>query len=87
MGIEIFIFSVCRSISLVGEKERKMLKEIVKQAKTPVKSRILPPGQWVGLCVPLIMCSSEQCHLVSGWGFVIMCSSIMCKQGGFRKTH
>ncbi len=34
-----------RSVSLVGEKERKVLKEIVKQAKHPVKSRILPPGK------------------------------------------
>ncbi|XP_020611155.1 probable ATP-dependent RNA helicase DDX27 isoform X2 [Orbicella faveolata] len=31
-----------RSVSLVGEKERKLLKEIVKLAKTPVKSRIVP---------------------------------------------
>ena len=34
-----------RSITLVGEKERKVLKEIIKQAKTPVKSRIIPPGE------------------------------------------
>ncbi|XP_075773845.1 putative ATP-dependent RNA helicase DDX27 isoform X2 [Pelodiscus sinensis] len=33
---------VGRSISLVGEEERKMLKEIVKTAKMPVKARILP---------------------------------------------
>uniref|UniRef100_A0A8D0LAD8 RNA helicase n=1 Tax=Sphenodon punctatus TaxID=8508 RepID=A0A8D0LAD8_SPHPU len=33
---------VGRSVSLVGEDERKMLKEIVKTAKTPVKARILP---------------------------------------------
>ncbi|XP_068674830.1 probable ATP-dependent RNA helicase DDX27 isoform X2 [Montipora capricornis] len=31
-----------RSVSLVGEKERKLLKEIVKLARTPVKSRIVP---------------------------------------------
>ncbi|NXR78908.1 DDX27 helicase, partial [Pycnonotus jocosus] len=31
-----------RSVSLVGEEERKMLKEIVKTAKTAVKARILP---------------------------------------------
>ncbi|XP_065676333.1 probable ATP-dependent RNA helicase DDX27 [Hydra vulgaris] len=30
-----------RSITLVGEKERKMLKEVVKNAKIPVKNRIL----------------------------------------------
>ena len=35
----------CRSVSLVGEKERKLLKEIVKLAKTPVKSRIVPTGE------------------------------------------
>ncbi|XP_077982571.1 putative ATP-dependent RNA helicase DDX27 [Glandiceps talaboti] len=32
-----------RSVSLVGEKERKMLKEIVKRARNPVKSRVVPP--------------------------------------------
>uniref|UniRef100_A0A8C8S0W7 Probable ATP-dependent RNA helicase DDX27 n=1 Tax=Pelusios castaneus TaxID=367368 RepID=A0A8C8S0W7_9SAUR len=31
-----------RSVSLVGEEERKMLKEIVKTAQMPVKARILP---------------------------------------------
>lgn len=31
-----------RSVSMVGEQERRLLKEIVKQAKTPVKQRILP---------------------------------------------
>ncbi|XP_054836203.1 probable ATP-dependent RNA helicase DDX27 [Eublepharis macularius] len=31
-----------RSVSLVGEEERKMLKEIVKAAKAPVKARVLP---------------------------------------------
>ncbi|XP_043088022.1 probable ATP-dependent RNA helicase DDX27 [Puntigrus tetrazona] len=33
---------VGRSVSLVGETERKMLKEIVKQAKTTVKARVVP---------------------------------------------
>ncbi|XP_028854676.1 putative ATP-dependent RNA helicase DDX27 isoform X2 [Denticeps clupeoides] len=33
---------VGRSVSLVGETERKMLKEIVKKAKTAVKARVLP---------------------------------------------
>jgi len=33
---------VGRSVSLVGEAERKMLKEIVKKAKTAVKARVLP---------------------------------------------
>lgn len=33
-----------RSVTLVGETERKLLKEIVKQAKTPVKSRLVPPN-------------------------------------------
>ncbi|XP_033126075.1 probable ATP-dependent RNA helicase DDX27 [Anneissia japonica] len=31
-----------RSVTLVGEKERKLLKEIVKRAKQPVKSRVVP---------------------------------------------
>lgn len=35
---------VGRSVSLVGETERKMLKEIVKKAKTPVKARVIPQG-------------------------------------------
>ena len=36
-----------RSVTLVGEKERKVLKEVVKQAKLPVKSRIVPTGMCV----------------------------------------
>ena len=31
-----------RSVTLVGESERKLLKEIVKSAKDPIKSRIIP---------------------------------------------
>ncbi|KAK2889652.1 hypothetical protein Q8A67_015027 [Cirrhinus molitorella] len=33
---------VGKSVSLVGENERKMLKEIVKKAKTAVKARVVP---------------------------------------------
>ncbi|KAG7326584.1 hypothetical protein KOW79_009985 [Hemibagrus wyckioides] len=33
---------VGRSVSLVGESERKMLKEIVRKAKAPVKARVIP---------------------------------------------
>ncbi|XP_062500665.1 probable ATP-dependent RNA helicase DDX27 [Corticium candelabrum] len=32
-----------RSITLVGEQDRQMLKEVVKHARTPVKSRVIPP--------------------------------------------
>lgn len=32
-----------RSVTLVGEKERKLLKDIVKKAKTPLKTRVVPP--------------------------------------------
>ncbi|XP_047438896.1 probable ATP-dependent RNA helicase DDX27 isoform X2 [Mugil cephalus] len=32
-----------RSVSLVGESERKMLKEVVKTAKDSVKARVIPP--------------------------------------------
>ncbi|KAK3799134.1 hypothetical protein RRG08_051409 [Elysia crispata] len=32
-----------RSVTLVGEKERKVLKEVVKLAKAPLKTRIIPP--------------------------------------------
>lgn len=35
---------VNRSVTLVGEKERKVLKEIVKQARYPVKSRVISQG-------------------------------------------
>ncbi|GLV36488.1 Rs1 [Carabus blaptoides fortunei] len=31
------------SVSLAGEQERKMVKEIVKRAKNPVKCRVIPP--------------------------------------------
>ena len=33
-----------RSVTLVGEKERKLLKEVVKKARTPLKTRIVPQG-------------------------------------------
>lgn len=33
-----------RSITLVGEQDRKMLKEVVKRARAPVKSRIVSAG-------------------------------------------
>ena len=31
------------SVSLAGEQERSLVKEIIKQAKNPVKNRIMPP--------------------------------------------
>ncbi|KAL3286971.1 hypothetical protein HHI36_001457 [Cryptolaemus montrouzieri] len=31
------------SVSLAGEQERKMVKEVIKKAKNPVKSRVIPP--------------------------------------------
>ncbi|XP_030764559.1 probable ATP-dependent RNA helicase DDX27 [Sitophilus oryzae] len=31
------------SVSLAGEQERKIVKEIIKKAKNPVKSRVIPP--------------------------------------------
>ncbi|KAK1901936.1 putative ATP-dependent RNA helicase DDX27 [Dissostichus eleginoides] len=34
-----------RSVSLVGESERRILKEVVKSAKNSVKARVLPPGE------------------------------------------
>ncbi len=35
---------LARSVTLVGERERKVLKQVVKRAKIPPKSRIVPPG-------------------------------------------
>ena len=32
-------------MTLVGEKERKLLKEVVKKAITPLKTRIVPQGR------------------------------------------
>ncbi|XP_072389207.1 probable ATP-dependent RNA helicase DDX27 [Diabrotica undecimpunctata] len=31
------------SVSLAGEKERKIVKEVIKRARNPVKSRVIPP--------------------------------------------
>lgn len=31
------------SVSLAGEQERSLVKEIIKRAKNPVKNRIIPP--------------------------------------------
>jgi hypothetical protein len=33
-----------RAITLAGEQERKLLKEVVKKATLPVKSRVIPSG-------------------------------------------
>ena len=38
------VYACYRSVTLVGEKERKLLKEIVKQARSPVKNRIISQG-------------------------------------------
>ena len=35
-------FPVSRSVSISGESERKMVKEIVRRARDPVKSRVIP---------------------------------------------
>ena len=32
-----------RSVSIAGEAERRMVKEIIKQARDPVKARVVPP--------------------------------------------
>lgn len=32
------------SVSLAGESERKLVKQIIKRARNPVKSRVIPPG-------------------------------------------
>ena len=34
-----------RSISLVGEKERGLMKSILRQSHCPVKKRFIPPGK------------------------------------------
>ena len=38
---------VKRSVTLVGEKERKLLKEIIKQARCPVKNRLISQGTYI----------------------------------------
>lgn len=32
------------SVSLAGENERKLVKQVIKGARNPVKSRVIPPG-------------------------------------------
>uniref|UniRef100_A0A671SFM0 RNA helicase n=1 Tax=Sinocyclocheilus anshuiensis TaxID=1608454 RepID=A0A671SFM0_9TELE len=54
---------VGRSVSLVGETERKMLKEIVKKAKTPVKARVIPQGKDASSCVEL----NSQLKYIRAW--------------------
>ena len=42
-GLNWFLHCTCiRSVTLVGEKGRRVLKDVVKQAKCPVKSRVVP---------------------------------------------
>lgn len=33
------------SVSLAGEAERKLVKQVVKKARNPVKSRLIPSGR------------------------------------------
>jgi ATP-dependent RNA helicase DDX27 len=33
------------AISLVGEQDRKLMKQVAKSATNPVKARIIPPGK------------------------------------------
>ena len=42
IGAVVWYMYVRRSVSLVGEGERKLLKELVKKAKIPAKSRVIP---------------------------------------------
>ena len=64
-------------MSLVGEKERKLLKEIVKLAKTPVKSRIVPTGEKeIDSCCSC--CYSFSCKYVAA-GFVSTHSKMSLK--------
>ena len=55
-----------RSITLVGEKGRKVLKEVVRRAKKSVKSRILPPGE----CWYSISTSALRPITVEMWSFL-----------------
>ena len=41
----ILLFPLSRSVTLVGEKERRFLKDVIKQATCPVKSRVIPQGK------------------------------------------
>ena len=43
--IDSFSHFSLRSVTLVAEKERKLLKEVVKKAITPLKTRIVPQGR------------------------------------------
>jgi len=35
------------AVSLVGEQDRKLMKQVAKSAKLPVKARLIPPGNVV----------------------------------------
>ena len=49
---------IFRAVTLVGEKERKLLKEIVKRADNAVKSRVVPQGWSAVYLKHLITCNS-----------------------------
>lgn len=42
---------------MVGENERKILKEVVKHAKTPLKTRVIPQGLYglIGVVMAVIV--------------------------------
>lgn len=58
-----------RSVSLIGESERRMLKDIIKQSKTAVKSRTVPHGRMQPLYTILTRCVVEGNGLL-GYGFL-----------------
>ena len=62
--ILVLIFRHLRSITLVGEKERKMLKDIVKNSNIPVKNRLMSPGIDYFL-IHWIFADGNECHFVS----------------------
>ena len=59
-----------RSVTLVGEKERRLLKDIVKKAKTPLKTRVVPSGiyqQHHDICHFLPKEPLRHAQLVKSW--------------------
>ncbi len=63
-GLDAPSFCHCRAVSLAGEADRKLLKEIVKDAPCPVKARVIPQGEFASSCSPMPKYSDSSCNRI-----------------------
>ena len=48
------------AVSLVGENDRKLMKQVAKSATLPVKARIIPPGVYLEMLHCFMICCTKR---------------------------